>query len=150
MYEKLEKQVHEFYNNQYLRNRYPSLSYIPSDFVESCPDVAAVALGYKPAAWLGKPSKTDLHFITGCCYRGKELFYLDECNVLICDRKDFEKFKEIWGTPNSDKEWGTLLGYPEHLVNLFCECSEGREFPDWEKYNLKAEHIALKMCMDID
>ena len=126
------------------------MSYIPSDFVNSCPDIAAVALGYKPVALCGKPSEIDWEFIFLCSYRGQDIFYLDEDNVVICPRKDFEKLKVVLNTPNSDKELGILLGYPEHLVNLFCEFIESREFPDWEKYNLKAEEIALKMCMDID
>ena len=153
MIEKLNEQIHEFYNNKYLRNRYPSLSYFPSHrfFNGDCPDLAAVALGYKPAAlWHENWTDANSDYITSCCYRGNELLYLDTHAVVVCERKDFDKYRAIFNKPNTSREWGELLGYPKHLIDLFVECSEGREIPDWGTYDAKAEEIALRLCMEID
>jgi hypothetical protein len=154
MYEKLQQQINQFYNNKYLRNRYPSLSYVPSvhGFLNlDSPDVAAVALGYKPAALFSDTqSDVNSYFIDRCVYRGNELLFLDEDSIVICERQDFNKFRAIYEVQGKDKEWGELLGYPKHLVDLFCECSAGREIPDWNTYDKKAEEIALRLCMEMD
>ena len=168
MFEKLEQQVHEFYSNKYLRNRYPSLSYVSTKhgFINGdSPDIAAVALGYKPAAlWHEDWSDVNSHYITKCAYRGKELFHLgghysnyfnkSEANsIVVCDRADFSKFELIFNQVGKCREWGELLGYPKHLVNLFAEfveCDSGRNLPDWDTYNAKAEEMALRLCLDMD
>jgi hypothetical protein len=69
---------------------------------------------------------------------------------VVCERKDFDKYKAIFNKPNTSREWGELLGYPKHLVDLFVECCEGREIPDWDTYNTKAEEMALRLCMEMD
>lgn len=158
MYENLDKEVHEFYNNKYLRNRYPSMSYIRSvhSFVnDDSPDIAAVALGYKPAAYeVARKIKQPVNdfYLTKCYYRGFELLHIND-DIVICKRCDFDKFREVFGKPKMDfnhREIGQLLGYPEHLIDLYEKCREGRILPDWDTYHAKAEEIALKLCMELD
>jgi hypothetical protein len=150
--EKHEATIHKFYNCEYLKNRYPSANYIfTCFFYPESPDLVAVALGYKPSVLLSAEelkSEFNDHYATRCYYRGKELCYLDENSVVICDKDDKEKFCAIFNKDNTDKEWGTLLGYPEHLVDLFVECTK-EKYLDWTTYNTQAEEIALKIAFNL-
>ena len=153
MYDKHESIIHNFYNCVYLKNRYPSAYYVSTNFLyPENPDIVSVALGYKPSVLLSSEElKSDFndYYATKCYYRGKELFYLDEDNVVICDREDSERFRAIFKKENTSKEWGMLLGYPEHLVNIFVECCEGREIPDWGKYDNLVDEMACKIVFNL-
>ena len=91
-------------------------------------------------------SEFNDHYATRCYYRGKELCYLDENNVVICDKDDVKNFSAIFNKDNTCKEWGTLLGYPEHLVDLFVEF---KKYLDWITYNTQAEEMALKIVFNL-
>lgn len=155
MFEKLEQQVHEFYNNKYLRNRYSSLWFVPGNgFSEgkdgASAELAAVALGYAPAAIIGAScikSEANDYFLMKCLYRGKEMLYLSEDTIAICNREYFDKFREMYDRPYYEREWGDLLGEPKHLIDLR---NKYKNFLDWDTYNLKAEEMALRLCLEMD
>jgi hypothetical protein len=149
MFEKLEQQVHEFYNNKYLRNRYPSLGLVPCNGFgngKATADLAAVALGYAPAAIIGAScikSEANDYFLMKCLYRGKEMLYLSEDIIAICNREDFDKFREMYDRSYYERDWGELLGEPKHLIDL-------RKEYRWDTYHYKAEEMALRLCMEMD
>ena len=154
MYPEHTDLVRRFYEDAYLRNRYPSLSYISQNIFiyPQCPDLASVALGHKPSCLIDAEDLKDVfndYFLTHSCYRGKHLVYLSEELCAVCDAEDIESFKSLMNHDGTfkeghDAEWGRLLGYPNHLVRLFVKYISGQN-PDWDMYDLMAERKAMKM-----
>lgn len=152
MYKLQESFVHKFYNCAYIRNRFPSPVYVTSEsspfiYPES-PEIIAVVFGYKPSVLLASSQlKNEMndYYLTRCYYAGKELFYLDEDNVVICDRSQIEEFRAVFEKEDSNSSLGRLLGYPEHLIELFNAYICLSDY-DWQGYNKEAERIALGMC----
>lgn len=158
MFEKHENFIHAFYTNTYLKNRYPSPSYISQDvfLYPECPDLASVGLGYKPAVFIGQEqlnNDVNDYFLMKCLYAGKRLFYMDNGTCIIGDKEQEHEFRSLFKEDGEcilglDEKWGRLLGYPEHLVDLFLELRCGQELPDWTEYDKRAEEAAMKIFVE--
>jgi hypothetical protein len=157
MYEEQKNFIHKFYSNIYLVNRYAFPGCLATGpFLDgACIDLAAVALGYKPACIIEGDINLPIndYFITLCYHRNKVLLDLSEIrncgNVyIVCDPDRVNDFKNIeWfsGKESADIVLGELLGIPKHLIDLFIECYKNSEIPDWNYYNNKADIIAQEI-----